>query len=718
MMLHKKHANRKRINWNITKPRLAVWCIVLLACIGFSALVMDAPGKIQREYAKVDCQDQDYMPYLLAPGSTIVQEFIAQGQSVGEVSHLYLNLLRAEEAEGRFSVRLYREKNEELLLDLTEDFAELPGCMDLAETVQEAQNLSQTRESLRPSQEDIHPALTTPVMLGDGWFLLKSGEYYRLEITNESETDSLYLLGDAEVQSGRLNVDGESQEGFLNLSWMRKSLYTPSRMLPVMVLLTDVTVLLGLALVLFTDVKVHVLYLVLAVGFGTVTLFDLTPIYGFDMRFQFDSAYVLSNQLLGMEEASVWTPDPDDPWVGVTSYYRRYCDDYSQYQFYRADEVTANYTDMKAGLRSPFVSEEDQELILVDADQGFISEQLYMYLPQAVGFTIARLLGLGMYPMLQLARFLSYAVFVTVMYFAIRKMPFGKLVFLVSALVPTVMVQMISITRDAMIICLGFYITAAAIQMAYAAEKPNKTAWIKLAIASVLLAPCKMIYLPVSCLFLLVIYRQYIVSAGEKAKKRILRILWGGLAAALVFALLNFHTIRGILFGGGVSVYNSESYSIAYIFSHPMQMLAVMGNTLRTQFGSYFVNAVQLFDINLGCSDGITIAVFVLLALGCCCTDGEKYTIRKEERTYMLLVAAGVFLLTALASLRWTPMGSDVIVGLQGRYLTPVLPLVCMACYNNRYVRVSSEATVIVKACCCIFPAISLMNMYLWAITC
>ena len=92
--------------------------------------------------------------------------------------------------------------------------------------------------------------------------------------------------------------------------------------------------------------------------------------------------------------------DEENPATGTIYYYRRYCDDYSQYQFYKADEVSANYTDMKAGIRNPFVSEEERELVLVETEQGFLAEQLYLYLPQAVGFVIARLLGLGMYGLL------------------------------------------------------------------------------------------------------------------------------------------------------------------------------------------------------------------------------------------------------------------------------------------------------------------------------
>lgn len=718
MLLRKKSADTYAARKPISRQRIAVWCIALVACVLFSALVMTSPEKITREYNRFECQDHDFRPYEIAPGGTLEQHFTALGQSVGEVSHLFLNVFRESSSQGSLTIRLYREKTGEVLAEAAKEHADLPGCDNVKAAVQEAHTLSMADSAQRPAQEEIHTVLTTPVMLGDGgWYLLKSGEEYRLEIINHSESDSVYLLGNAEVQSGKLLIDGEQQPGFLNLSWMRKSLYTPSRLLLLMVLLTDATVLFGLALVLFTDVKTHVLYLVLAVGFGVVTLFDLTPLYGFDMKFQFDSTYVVSNQIMGLE-GSVWESDPEDPEQGSLFYYRRACDDYSQYQFYQGNEVSANYTDMKAGLRKMFASEEEQELILAQTDLGFISTQLYMYIPQAIGFTIARLLELGMYPMLQLARLIVYAVFVTTMYFSIRRVPFGKQIFLVLALIPTVMVQMISLTRDAMIICMSFYIIAKAIQLAYASEKPKLWDWLQVLVVSILLAPCKMIYLPVSCLFLLILYRHYILPAGDKGKKIVLRLLLIGGAVMIVFVLTNLPMIESILFADTVSVYDSEAYSIPYMLANPLHTLYVFGNTIRTQLGAYLVNAVQLFDINLGCSDGITIIIFVLLALGCCCADSEQYDLRKKERGFMLLIAIGVFLLTALASMRWTPITSNVIVGLQGRYLTPVLPLVCLACCSNRTVRVNENAALIVKAGCCIFPAISLMNMYLWTITC
>lgn len=700
----------------VSGKRIALWCAVLVMCILFSALVLASPDKIVREYNLFACQDQDYWPYEIAPGATVEQYFVAQGQSVGEVSDLYLYGFRDAASEGSVTVRLYREEDGEMLSEDTKDHGKFPGCEDAAAMVQQADALSRTSDSHRPPRNEISGALTTYVSF-DAGFVLKSGETYCLEIINQSESDSLYLLGNIQVQSGKLLVDGEQQPGFLNLSWMRKSLYTPSRLLFLMVLLTDATVLLGLALVLFTDVKTHVLYLVLAVGFGIVTLFDLTPLYGFDMRFQFDSTYVLSNQMMGVDDA-YWAADQLNEGEYVLSYYRRACDDDTQYQYYYHDEVSANYTDMKAGLRNLFAPEEDRELVLVETARGFVGEQLYLYFPQAVGFTIARLLGLSMYPMLQLARLIAYAVFVLTMYRAIRKVPFGKQIFLLLSLIPTVMVQTISLSRDAMIICMSFYIIAKTMQMAYALEKPKLWDWAKLLTISILLAPCKMIYLPVSCLFLIVLYRHYMLPAGDKWKKI---ALWAVLLSAVVIAVfvwLNADFFRGMFSTTNISVYNTEAYSVLHLLTDPLNTLYVLANTLRTELGAYLVNAVQLFDIDLGCSDGITIIVFALMVLSSCSEEPKKQTLCSGERGFMLLVAVGVFLLTAVASMLWTPVTSNVIIGLQGRYLTPILPLLCLACCNNRVVHLDADVSGFVSACCCVFPAISLMNMYLWAITC
>ena len=691
------------------KRRIILWCCAALICVFFAALVLHAGNSTDYNCTSSYCQPEGYKPYTLVPGATLQQTFTAQGQSVGEWYHLAMSLYTDGSPEGDITVQIFSVEDNTLLGETSIPAAQLPDQSSRALPLDEifADYLENPKQL---------PAIDYSILPLSNTFAVRSGRDYRLELTNESEAD-LAILGNPGVQSGTLKIRGQEEQGFVNLVVSRNALYRANGLTKLIVAMAVLTVLGGLALVLFTDVKCHVLYLVLAVGFGIVTLFDLTPIYGFDMAFQFDSVYVLSNEMMGIEGA-VTAPSPANPEENTISYYRRACDDYSQYQFFNGSEVSANYVDTYAGLRNPFASPEEKDLILAATAQGFVGEQLYLYLPQAVGFTLARLLGLGMFPMLQIARILSYAVFVMMMYVSIRDIPFGKRIFLVLALTPTVLIQTVSITRDAMIIAMSFFLIAKSISTAYAEKKPKLADWLVTLVFSVLLAPCKLIYLPVSCFCLLTVYRHYFRNAGEKWKKS---ALWFGIGAAVLLLLVCIPllpTIMNILTAGGVSLYGTQSYTIPMLLANPAKTLFVLANTLRNQIGFFLVNAVQLFDIGLGASDGLTLLIFLLLFLASFQSQEDTLIPGKLERGFMLLVATGVFLLTALASFRWTPVTSDVIEGLQGRYLTPVLPLLFLAFHNSKILRIQGNAGLFIDFCCCIFPAISLMNMYLWTISC
>lgn len=690
---------KMKLNCRGGKVRLAIWLTAFCVCIFCSWMVWE---NTSTSYRQIE-MEQSFEPgediYELIPGGELEQQFTAQGKSAGGMFNLYLQLLREPDAQGSVRICLSRKNAEDAVLETNLEVSQLP---EKEKYVAAEKNASEDKTEGWTALAD------------DSFFcLLKSGEEYTLKIVNESETDSVYLLGEHTVQSGNLLCDGQQLPGFLNLRFLRESMYRPSVLLVLLILVADATVLVGLWLVLFADVKTEVLYLVLAIGFGIVTLFDLTPIYGFDMRFQFDSTYVLSNRILGIEDV-VYTPSLADPEVMKLSYYRRACDDYSQYQYYYHDEVSANYTDMKAGLRYPFVSAEEQELELVETHLGFIETQLWLCLPQAIGFSVARLMGVGMYPMLQAGRIMAYAVFVLCTVLAIRAIPFGKRFMMVLGLMPAVLVQTVSITRDGTIISLSFLLIALVLRLHFSEKKPGWCQWIPVLVLSIMLAPCKMVYLPVSCLCVMAAYKHYILPAGKNGKRML-----GGLAAVFViaiggFCMANSAMVREILFTKPVSLYQTPAYSLGDMLTDPLRTMYVFGNTMRNQTESFLTNAIQLFNIQLGSSDDITLMVFSLLLLELFCVDID-IRLHPAERSYMLLVAAGTFVLLVVAAFRWTPIEYDVFVGLQGRYLIPIFPLL-LAFYNNQLVRVNRGAGMVTKIGCCIFPAISLMNMYLWTI--
>lgn len=694
--------------------RILVWCLVAVACGYCSHMTLHLsryglPGYTTREFFHA-CEHTDHTCKLdvfsLKPGEQMEQLFTAGGNIAGHCEELYLELdTEQQKLPARISVELRSERTGEILAAAEQEIQELPEDGILAISFAE------------------------PVVTGNG-------EDYRLSVANPSETEDIIFRVNDSVQSGTLTVNGARIDTFLNFGFLRTSLYAPSPLLKAMIMLTCVTVLAGLALVLFGNVKEHILYLVLAAGFGIVTLFDLTPLYGFDMKFQFDSTYVLSNELLGMEGA-IYGPSETDPDRLVVHYYRRNCDDYSLYQFYSLDSVSDNYTDMIAAGKDLRPAEEKQERKLVESAQGFISEQLQiLYVPQAIGFAVARLLGLGFIPMIQLGRLAAYGVFVLLVFFAIRSMPFGKRLMLILALVPAVLTQTVSISRDATILGMSFFVIAKVLQMAYADRKPTVWDWGVMLAGSALLAPCKAVYLPVSFFWLLIIYRRDIYGQKADWPRIILRVVCCCIPILLVMSAMSSVSVFGMLSqivkrflpaepaatavqtaAETVAVSAPATYTFSYLLSDLPLALMLFVNTLRQQVGTYLTNGIQLFAIELGSGDTMTVLILILLLLESCRVDKKRELLRPAERYFALLVFVGVFLLLTLASMQWTAVGNYTIDGLQGRYLTPVFPLMGVFLMNNRIVRIQGASETFVKACCCVFPAIYLMNMYLWTIS-
>ena len=705
----------KSIDIKKNRSRIVIWVCVALMCGYFAYLTnflghYGLPGETTEEFFHTEAFYHDCVEgrIVLKPGQTLEQHFKAGGNVVGECSELYATVMLPTTINlpRRLTLELWSEDSGELLVKSKIVIEKYP-------------------------EEGI---VTFPF---SEFITTESGHNYVLKITNISDRSNVIFHAYECVQSGQLLLDGQQVDATLDFGFRRTSLYHPSPLLTCLILLTCVTILGGLALVLFCNVKEHVLYLVLAIGFGVVTLFDLTPLYGFDMRFQFDSAYILSNELLGLEGA-VQAPSAADSEVNNVHYYRRVCDDYYTFQYYYTNSVSDNYTDVYQSIYNLRVDEGEDELILVESAQGFVSDQLWiLYFPQAVGFTIARLLKLNFIPMLQMGRMASYAVFVLLMFFAIRALPFGKRLFLILGLLPAVMTQTVSITRDATIFSLSFFLVAKVLQAAYAEHKPTVWNWIIIVGVSALLAPCKAVYLPMAFLWLLVIYRQYVYGQKADWKKVALRTLCCTMPIVIslvLFSSVSIPSMLGQLFSSLIPKASaaeetvsaaagltetaavSATYTFSYICSHLPEALMVFANTFRQELGMYLVNAIQLFEIDLGSSDAMTVLILFLLVIESCRIGGERERIQPGERYFGLLVAAGVLLLTALASMQWTSVGTYTLYGLQGRYLTPALPLICFALMNNRVVRISGKSEVFVKACCCVFPAVYLMNMYLWTI--
>ena len=129
---------------------------------------------------------------------------------------------------------------------------------------------------------------------------------------------------------------------------------------------------------------------------------------------------------------------------------------------------------------------------------------LHAYLPQALGITLGRLLSLGQVLTIYLGRLFNLAFFVLCGWLAVRLAPFGKMAFFGTALLPMTLELVSSLSYDGFAISLGLLCTAYMMYLIYEAPRIGKRELAALGILLALLAPCKMVYIPMALLCFLI----------------------------------------------------------------------------------------------------------------------------------------------------------------------------------------------------------------------
>lgn len=310
------------------------------------------------------------------------------------------------------------------------------------------------------------------------------------------------------------------------------------------------------------------------------------------------------------------------------------------------------------------------------------------YVPQAIGITIARLLGMGSLWMAYLGRLCNLIFFVAMTTLAMARLPFNKEVLFGVALLPMTVHLSASFSYDVMIMACLFYFTALCLDLACHKEKVQildiVTAMVLMAVAG----PCKMVYAPMMGLCLLIPVKKF----GDWRR-------WGASAAAVAGSwaaamfLVNRRTIvtYATVTEQVVPWAEEAGYSLTYALHNPIRTLQVFYDTLLLQADEYHLTMI---GARLGNLDEILNVPYLLVMILTVCLvflalrkPGESLILVGGKRIWIFAVCvlcAGVTMLSMLIA--WTPLSSQVILGVQGRYFLPFLPILLMACKNDAVV--------------------------------
>lgn len=519
-------------------------------------------------------------------------------------------------------------------------------------------------------------------------------------------------------------------------------------------------------------------YCLLGGAVGLVLLVIQSPMYGFDTRFHADTSYLISNQLLGVGGTYHFEEIPEGMALGAVEqsllteleedtaeletmreslteaeyasrqealaeryeelqegnyYLRRACDDLSESHFPRVSSVHAKIVGSFASpIKEGYFLEKNQtndanSVALVaqkiyDETDGMTS---YLYIPQALGFTAARLLGMNASGLLLMGRLFNFCVYLFLTAAAIRCAPFAKNLLFLIALLPTSIQLGASLSRDALVLALSFFCIAKILQFSYGKEHIAWFHTLPVILAALLLAPAKAVYFLVSLLCIFVMIRRYAFPEGFRQKKispKHMAFFLVGLAlVVLAFAVVAWPNIASRLSASETASVNATlgledpgSYTFLYCLQHPLEAVALIFRTFYNGLGEILFNALVPFELGLGYSWGVLVGWVLCLLLCVCHAPQQELPLTKGDRRIFLLVFLLTFLLLTGASILWTPLDNVQIWGLQGRYLTPVLPLLLLFFANRKQVALRKNPTRALYMFALVLSYLTLLDNYLW----
>lgn len=305
------------------------------------------------------------------------------------------------------------------------------------------------------------------------------------------------------------------------------------------------------------------------------------------------------------------------------------------------------------------------------------------YVAPALGISIGELIHLKPILIFYLGRILNLALFILILYFALKLMPFGKMLLFGVAMLPMTMHQAASFSADCVVNAVSFFFIAYCLYVAYKVEKVRFRDMAALIITAIVIANIKYAYFPL-CLLIFIIPR---------SKFKNIKSYLAGIAGVIVPAVLSWGiwvmlTKKYVTSGNTMLSQDMIQFNTHYIFAHFPAYVHLGLHTLTNYLQMYIMMMIgqSLCWLNIPINYSLVLCFILLLFFAA--FVGYESDPKLNKPTRILCVVVSLLILGIVMTsmfVTWTPKGLDVIQGVQGRYMLPFLPLLLLF-FRNRFV--------------------------------
>ena len=289
------------------------------------------------------------------------------------------------------------------------------------------------------------------------------------------------------------------------------------------------------------------------------------------------------------------------------------------------------------------------------------------YLPQVIGIFVSRFITSNSIVHLYVARICNIIACITMLYFAIKLIPFGKNLLFLFSLIPISIEGFSTLSADGMLLASSFLWISYILNICFTEGKIVK--WkdiIILSILAITISLSKTIYIVLLLLLLLI--------PKEKWKNTKIKIL----VISLIFIISAILDIGWYFIGIKNETLITGNSAASYIIQNPIGYIQRIIYTIFINFGKY---VGEIFGKTIEWNEQIIINVFpyVLLAISIILTINGKEKINWttwQKIVISIIILSGTFLVFTSMFLAWAKFYTPHIDGVQGRYLMPFVPLI------------------------------------------
>lgn len=283
--------------------------------------------------------------------------------------------------------------------------------------------------------------------------------------------------------------------------------------------------------------------------------------------------------------------------------------------------------------------------------------------------------------------FICYILCVLTIYLA----PFGKRIFFLIMTFPLTLQEMISITPDGFTIVLCLFFIAYILSISYRTQKIKKIDMLILIIVGFLIALCKIVYV----VLLLLLFMIPVERFSNRMNSYLFKIGLTGLALVLNLIWLKISTGFLIEFNVGVDSREQIKYILLNLNNYYVIVIRTITDLLLNWISTMIGSAMGALNIGI---TSITwfMAITLLLYETCSCFENDTKIHKWDCIILILTFMSGVILILTSLYVQWTPLKSEVIKGIQGRYFTPIIICLLLFIIFYRQKKINENGTITV----------------------